>query len=134
MLTLFVIGSGEGNADIEKTIASFSGLSVDHKVISVTGWREINQYKDKDEWFGIFWDNECIDKDLSEFIPTYLSFRNLELLILYKKMGVTEATWRDRFFRSHIHLLNGYRPMCMRRWLNKEVVLDGWVLEHEYPN
>jgi hypothetical protein len=121
MLTLFVIGSGEGNADIEKTIASFSGLSVDHKVISVTGWREINH-------------NECIDKDLSEFIPTYLSFRNLELLILYKKMGVTEATWRDRFFRSHIHLLNGYRPMCMRRWLNKEVVLYGWVLEHEYPN
>ena len=134
MLTIFIIPSHKENADVRKTIASFSGIAVDYKVAIVSNPCEINSYKNKDEWFGIFWDNEYIDKAVRDALPIFFSHTNLELLILYKKEGMVEATWRARLFKRHIYLLNDYRPLCL--WLNKEVVLDGWVLEHgdKLPN
>jgi hypothetical protein len=132
MLTLFIIPSYAKNADVEKTIESFSGIDIDFKVVVASDYMEINRYKGVCDWFGIFWDNERIDDGLKGALPVFLSYPNLELLILYKKEGVAEATWRVRMFRRKIYLLEDYCPLCM--WANKEIVLDGWILEHDNPS
>jgi hypothetical protein len=129
MLTVFIIPSHKENADVEKTIASFSGIDFDFKVVGISNPYEINRYKRKDKWFGIFWDNEYIDEAVREALPVFFSHSTLELLILYKKESMVDATWRARLFKRHIYLLNDYRPLSL--WLNREVVLDGWVKEHE---
>ena len=129
MLTIFVIPSHKDNADVGKSIASFSGIAVDTRMVVASDPCEVNRHKRKSEWFGIFWDNEYIDEPLKEAIPVFFAHSNLEMLILYKKESMVEATWRARFFKRHIYLLGDYCPLCL--WLNKETILDGWVLEHE---
>jgi len=71
MLTVFIIPSHKENADVEKTIASFSGINVDYNVVSVANPCEINRHKKKDKWFGIFWDNEYIQYSLHTLILNY---------------------------------------------------------------
>ena len=130
MLTIFIIPSDKKNADLEKTIASFSGIDTNIRVVGSP--YQINNYEKKGKWFGVFWDNEYIDEGVREALPVFFDHNNLELLILYKKENMIEATWRARLFRSHVYLLDDYRPLCL--WLNKEIILDGWVLEHENPS
>jgi len=129
MLTIFIIPSYAKNANVRKTIASFAGIDGGFRVVPVLYCSEINRYEKKDSWFGVFWDNEYIDADLKSALPVFLSFPNLEVLVLYKKEGVVEATWRKRVFRKNIFLVDDCRPLCL--WENRETILDGWVKEHE---
>ena len=134
MLTVFIIPSHAENADAEKTINSFTGIAGGFEAVPVSGFEEVNSYKDKGEWFGIFWDNESIDENLKEYLPVFLHRQNFEYLILYKKEKKAEATWRARLFRKHIYLVDDFAPTSF--WYNKEIVLDGWVLDHgrRFPN
>ena len=129
MLTIFVVPSFAENANVKKTIASFSGIKGGFRVVPVADFSEINRHNKKDEWFGVFWDNECIDDGLKEALPIFMAFPKLEILILYKKESKVDATWRKRIFRKHVFLVDDYRPLCL--WENKEAILDGWVKEHE---
>lgn len=128
MLTVFIIPSFADNADVRRTIASFSGIEGGFRIIPVSDYAEINRNK-KDDWFGIFWDNEYIDEGIKEAIPIFTAFSKLEVLILYKKESKVDSTWRKRLFRKHIFLIDDYRPLCL--WENKEAILDGWVKEHD---
>jgi hypothetical protein len=130
MLTLFIVSSGKDNANIEKTTESLSG--VQGSIVPISSWWEINDYQNKDDWFGIFWDNEYIDNNLREALPIYFLYQAKEALILYKKVSMVDAIWRYRFFRRSIYLGEDFSPLSF--WLNKEIVLDGWVLEHDYPS
>lgn len=132
MLTLFILPSNKENANTEKTIESFSGISDNFKAVSISNWREVNNYGDKNEWFGIFWDNEYIDNNLKEALPIYFLYNNLEALILYKKESMVDAVWRYRIFRRSVYMGSDFCPTSL--WLSKEIVLDGWVLEHDYSN
>jgi len=129
MLTIFIIPSYAKNANVRKTIASFAGIDGGFRVVPVLSCAEINSYNKKDDWFGVFWDNEYIDAGLKGALPVFFSFSNLEVLILYKKEGEEEATWRKRMFRKNIFLVDDCRPLCL--WENRETVLDGWVKEHD---
>jgi hypothetical protein len=129
MLTIFIIPSYAKNANVRKTIASFAGIDGGFRVVSVLDCSEINRYNKKDDWFGVFWDNEYIEHSLKGALPIFLSYPDLEVLVLYKKEGVVEATWRKRVFRKNIFLVDDCRPLCL--WENKEAILDGWVKEHD---
>jgi len=130
MLTSFVLPSEKPNADVDRTFYSLSHIEVEQQIVSVSCWREINKYK-KDEWFSVFWDNEYIDDGLQKALPVFLSFPNIETLILYKKdkLVTIEATWRYRVFRNYVYLVNDCKPVSV--WLNREAILDGWVREHD---
>ncbi len=132
MLTIFIVPSNEGNANADKTIASFSGIDLEYRIVHINEYRDINNYEDKSEWFGVFWDNECIDTNLKEALPIYFLYNSMEALVLYKKVSMVDAVWRYRIFRSSVYLGPDFSPVTL--WLCKEIVLDGWVLEHEYPN
>jgi hypothetical protein len=130
MLTVFIVPSEKENADQKKTIASFSGMDIGCTLVSIETWREVNLCQSKHEWYGIIWDNEYIDDYLKEAIPIYFRYPKLDALILYKKISMIDATWRYRFFRRSIYLMEDFAPFSF--WMNKEVVLDGWILEHEH--
>ena len=132
MLTLFVVPSMKGNANSKKTAESFLRMETECNVALVSSWRDVNNHKDKDEWVGVVWDNEYIDDHLVKALPIYFSYQKYEALILYKKVSMVDAVWRYRFFRRGIYLNTDFSPSHM--WLNKEVVLDGWILEHDYPS
>lgn len=132
MLTVFIVPSCKDNANVKKTIASFTSIDIKCNTVPITNWREVNDYNCKGDWYGIVWDNECIDNYLKDALPIYFSYRNLEALILYKKISMVDAVWRYRFFRKSVYLKGDFAPQHF--WLSKEVVLDGWILEHDYKS
>jgi len=128
MLTLFILPSGQPNADLGQTIESFKRSGILFKAVSIKDWRGINSYRDKDEWYGIFWDNEGIDSNLETALPEHLKNRPPEALILYKRLGEEKAEYRARFMRRSVWLTEDFAPIS--RWICYETVLDGWVKEH----
>ena len=130
MLTLFVVPSRKDNASLEKTADSFCRIKGGCNVVPVSSWRDVNECNNKDEWFGVVWDNEYIDDHLIDALPIYFLYQRLEALILYKKVSMVEAIWRYRFFKRSVYLKEDFAPHHF--WINKEIVLDGWVLEHEH--
>lgn len=128
MLTLFVIPSGKPNADYNKTVESFKKTGVPMKALSVKTWRDVNDYRYKDVWYAVFWDNEGIDEDLQKALPIHLDNRIPDCLILYKRLGEKDAEYRTRFMRRTVWLTHDYAPL--EQWMKPETVLDGWVKDH----
>ena len=126
MLTLFVMPSGEENADINKTVRSFQSVRP-IELVTITDWTQVNGKADSD-WFGIFWDNEHLAVDLSEALPFYFSNLTYDALICYKYIGEEKASFRMRFFRRHVHLTDDFKPL--RMFMKVETMLDGFIQSH----
>ena len=129
MLTLFIVPSAKDNADVGKTVDSFRKTGVEFKAVTVSCWREINNYRHKGEWFAIFWDNEGLDADLQATLKIHLENTKPEILVLYKRLSELEAEFRTRFMKRKIWLSTDFKPICA--WCISEVILDGWVTEHD---
>jgi len=130
MLTLCIIPSLKPNADVEKTIESFKKTGLSIKAVVVSCWREINDLRNKGDWFAIFWDNECLSIGLQRALPEHLATRRSEeILILYKRLADDKAEYRMRIMRRGIWLIEDFRPLSP--WYRAETILDGWVLEHD---
>ena len=128
MLTLSVIPSGKPNADFNKTVESFEKADVGVKVVLANTWVEVNDYRYKDKWYAVFWDNEGIDVNLQKALIEHLNNRIPDALILYKRLAEKEAEYRTRFMRRTVWLTNDYAPLMP--WVTTETVLDGWVVDH----
>lgn len=128
MLTLFVVPSGKPNADFDKTVESLKRSGVKLEAVLVKCWREINAFRNKGEWYCVFWDNEGIDDGLQKALKYHLSNRVPEVLVLYKKIGDKKAEFRTRFMRGKIWLTENFKPVSP--WIIHETVLDGWVVDH----
>jgi len=128
MLTLFVIPSGKPNADFDKTVESFNKSGVEFEAILANSWRDVNSFKGKTDWYGIFWDNEGLDTNLQKALIVHLSNRVPEVLILYKRLNKDKAEFRTRFMKRGVWLTTDFAPVSP--WIIKETILDGWVIEH----
>ena len=132
MLTLFVIPSGKPNADYNKTVQSFKKCQVKVKAVLAKTWRDVNEYRYKDVWYAVFWDNEGIDVALQQVLHLHLANRNPDCMILYKRVGEKEAEFRMRFMRRTVWLTEDYAPL--EQWVKPETILDGWVIDHGVPD
>jgi len=128
MLTLFVVPSGKPNADFDKTVESFEKTGVEFKAVKIDCWREINNFKEKSDWYCVFWDNEGLDVNLQKALMTHLSNRSPEVLVLYKRIDKDHAEYRTRFMKRSVWLTSNYKPLSP--WIVHETVLDGFVKEH----
>lgn len=128
MLTLFIVPSGKLNADYNKTIESFKQADVNVTPVLVKSWMEVNDYRYKDEWYAVFWDNEGLDVNLQKALCEHLRNRIPDVLVLYKRLGEKEAEYRTRFMRRTVWLTDDYAPLLP--WVQSETVLDGFVIDH----
>jgi len=126
MLTLFVMPSGEPSADIDKTIESFGDMPI--QLVRIDDWTQINRTCDN-YWKGVFWDNERLSVDLAEALPYYFCNLTYDCLLCYKFIDEETASYRMRFFRNHVYLLEDFKPVGM--FMKVEKILDGFVKSHE---
>ena len=127
---LFVLPSGRGNASRDKTIASFSNDCIS-TVSVVSGFKAVNSINKTAQWYGVFLDNEYIDKSVKKSLKTFLMTIGNNALILYKKnYAMQTADWYPRIFRSSIRLYAA--PFKTEQKLECEKILNGWVCEHGF--
>ena len=123
MLTLFVMPSGEPSADIGKLVKSFGNIPIE--LIQINSWQQINQSA-HNYWKGIFWDNERLSEDLRDALPHYFCNLTYDCLLCYKFIDKETASFRMRFFRNHVYLLEDFKPVRMFQKVEK--ILDGFIL------
>lgn len=128
MLTLFVVPSGKPNASYDKTVESFNKTGIEFTAQRISSWREINNFDGKGDWFCVFWDNEGLDVNLQNALAAHLLNKVPDVLVLYKRLGDTNAEYRTRFMRRGVWVSEDYKPVSP--WVIHETLLDGWVTEH----
>ena len=135
---LFIVPSGEVNADPKKTERSFLGLP--KRVCIIKDWVEINYLKADYEWFGIFYDNEAIDWKLRgsiiEFlnsVPIIQKYNPIQCVSVYKKiMGnkVVVFSGTPRLFHRAVFIGSNCEPVCRLDNIVSETIFGGFITEH----
>lgn len=134
MLTLFILKSGNPNADPKKSLASFQGL-VD-QFYYINSLSEVNSTKKNNDWFGVIYDDEVIGDGLTQVamddrksycpLKIHLSQTKADVLVLYKRKG-GQITRSPRFFRKFVKLSENTLLPAGDHHLQFDTVLDGWI-------
>ena len=126
---LFILPSHKKNAGKDKTIASFP-LECISSATSIPDYTKINDFDKTASWFGVFYDNEYIDKDVRKNLKTFLLTIGNNALVFYKKNYIHQtADYMPRIFRSGIRLSGVF---ATEQKLNFEKILNGWICEHGF--
>ena len=126
---LFILPSNNWNAGKYKTINSFPKECI-NSAVAVPNYKEINKYNKAAPWFGVFYDNEYIDKEIKKNLNTFLMTIGNNALVLYKKNYVYQtADFCPRIFRKGIKLSGLFKTDYK---IEFEKILNGWICEHGY--
>ena len=126
---LFILPSYKKNAGIQRTIDSFP-LECLSNVNGILNYKTINDYAKTALWFGVFYDNEYIDKAIRKNLKTFLMTVGNNALVLFKKnYEYQTADFMPRIFRSGIKLSNNF---ATEQKIQYEKILNGWICEHGY--
>ena len=135
---LFIVPSGEINADSDKTEKSFLGLPA--RICRISDWSKINYLKADYEWFGIFYDNEHIDLELRGSIINFLNsvsvlnqFRPVSCALVYKRAlgkDVVAFIGTTRLFHRSMFMGANYKPVCREGFMETEIIYGGFIVEH----
>lgn len=133
MLTLFVVDSTGGprlTDDIE-AIKSFGRIV--ETVKRVNTYSEINETEKTTDWYGIIYDNECIEPRLQAALEPFFKLCDADILKIYKRIrvdGDIKIYNSLRFFRNYVKLQeNSLVPTVDN--LKVETILNGWLLEDD---
>lgn len=132
MLTLFVVDSiGGPRFDDIKAIKSFGKIV--ETVKRVNTYSEINETEKTTDWYGIIYDNECIEPRLQAALETFFKLCDADILKIYKRIqvdGEIKIYNSLRFFRNYVKLQeNSLVPTVDN--LKVETILNGWLLEDD---
>lgn len=128
-MQLFVLPSNARNAGRYKTIGSFPSECLSN-ALSVSDFNAINNTPKTAPWFGVFYDNEYIDRDVKKNLKTFLMTIGNNALVLFKKNYEYQTVdYMPRIFRSNIVLSGLFKTEYK---LEFEKILNGWVCEHGY--
>ena len=129
-LHLFIARSGKPEPDIRKVLDSFG----DHTVIV---WQYVeNDYDLINEtiklapWYGIIYDNECVDEAFARSLPEFMAMADEhEVLGVFRKIDDEKCSRSPRFYKKHVKLqTNSLMPA------NGELILpmlNGWLMEYD---
>lgn len=136
MVTLFILKSGNKDADPKRSLQSFIGLVT--QTYYLNSLPEINAANKQNDWFAVIYDDEVIGKGLMDAalikdgeamsycpLKVHLSQTKADVLVLYKKHGGT-ITKSPRIFRKHIQL-SPDTLMPADKTVKFDTVLDGWI-------
>lgn len=122
MLTLFILPSKNG--DVRRLVDSFTLESLPIKFVPVDEVAQINGYWKKTPWFGVFYEDEYIEEELAEALPTFFTLGDYDFLVVFKKLE-DRAQFFPRFYKNDIYLKDDLTPLQQNR--KHEKILNGWV-------
>lgn len=127
MITLFIVQSCADPKDPSVTEKSFDGIADD--VHCVSALSEVNGMERRNDWYGVFYDDEHIDEPLLEGLKVFIRESDADMLVLLKKNG--EHYFKSpRLFRRHITLRDG-SLLPESGSVPFQTVLNGWVLPND---
>lgn len=130
-LTVFIKRSNHPMADKDKT-----KKSLEHMYFSVKQFVFIDKFENIDyegiqtDWYLILYDNEALDKELLEAMPTLLNETRIKAFSFYKIQENKKYSICPRLFRKEIRI----SPNCLYPVNEREPimnVLNGFVVEHD---
>jgi len=126
MLTLFILKSGQGNADPDRAKRSF-GIVVT-ATVQLNALEDVNNEDVATTWYGIVYDNEVADKPLQASLKTFLMYSDADVLSLYKaSTNDGNPTKAPRLFKKSVRV----RPDCLMPEndyaLKLDTILNGWL-------
>lgn len=140
MLTLFLVKTDNPIANWERTVRSFITVpSILREVCYVPSIDDINDKTERIEtdWYGVFFDYEHCQKDLTESLVTHLSKLDLDVYMAYHQIikdNDQRISISPRFFRRYVTL----QPNCLlpaySRVLACTPILDGFVRNHDFDS
>jgi len=126
MLTLFILKSGQPEADSKRASESF-GFVVS-KVIEVNSLEDvINAEEVKTPWYGICYDNEYADEGLKVSLKLFLTHSDADVLVLYKKHP-ENASKSSRLFRKNVRVRSDCLKPEYAYALKIDAILNGWII------
>jgi len=130
-LTVFILPSGGTKKSLKKLMDSFSGISCIFFILSNA--ESLLEQEINTEWYCFLYDNEWLEKDLTDFIPTLLKANQWDYYLIHKKVkidGKNRFFIVPRIFREKVKLkANDFTPLDT--YLPYERVLEGWILEED---
>ena len=130
----FVIQSGSKYANNQKLVESLVGTGLLSQVTFVQAGVQPHELKTQRPWFAIFFDDEVIDDDLRDALPTFINLNMFDALCLWKKSGIGpdfKFSKTPRVFRRGVELEpNSLVPKNVAS-LKFTNVLDGWIRDQE---
>lgn len=126
MLTLYVLPSKGNATNIIKTAKSVGNVL--KQAVSVKCISDIDPDVDT-QWYAVLYDNEIVDDQLSESLSSFLSFKDIDVLKIYKLIGHGPYAFSiaPRIFRSGIRLReNSLIPENSDNF-KFETILNGWL-------
>ena len=141
MLTLYIVKSGDPNAQNQGLIESFGEDISIPSAIQAVRFNQIHSLKAITTWYGVFYDNEIIDIQLRESLRIFLTNEILiDVYTVMKKHIDKESsfgyrfTQAPRFFRSEIQISpDGLRPM-KKEGIRYERILNGFIVPQNDSN
>ena len=134
---VFIVPSGEVNADLERTEQSFLGLP--NRVCEISDWVRMNCLKADYKWFAVFYDNESIDLELKGSIISFLAsvsileqFRYVSCVIMHKRIAGGHLKEVTRLFHRSLFIGSNYCPICKQGFIGTEVIYGGFIVEHGF--
>ena len=131
-LEIFILQSGSKFANEERLRDSLPSVGLPVRVTSVHAGTSTHQLETNCSWFAIFFDDEMIDPELAQALPTFIKVNIFDALCLWKKSGLNDDfkfSKTPRVFRNGVRLeMNSFVPknVASLRFTN---VLDGWILD-----
>jgi len=143
-VTLYVLPSGLKNADLKRTVDSFTYYNedIDKEITLIKDWKKASSIRDvmsrrngnEDDWYMIVYDNEHITTGLAYALHTHMNSDSDVLVIMRNAGGISQS---PRAFRNFIKLpaesllpdKAAVRPVVGDP-IKYNRVLDGWIREH----
>ena len=133
MLTMFILPSGAGNRDLNRTVQSIVSMDVETFIVRMKD-SGIAYHVIETPFYGFIYDNEYFSESVIKALPNFLRAGYFDCLLFYKQVDKIETMFKaTRIFKEHVRLDsgNGFLPKGRPDDYTWETLLDGYIKEDE---
>jgi hypothetical protein len=131
VLTVFILPTSGPKKSIKRLMDSFGTVSCIFVILASV--EAMLEHEINTEWYCFLHDNEWLELELSEALPTFLEANIWDYYLVHKKVnidGQIKFFIAPRIFRNNVRLkLSDLTPTDV--YLSNERILNGWILEED---
>lgn len=127
MLTLFILKSGQPEADSKKLKESLGFVVTE--TIKVEALEDVDPAGIKNTWYGVFYDNEQADEGLEASLKVFLTHSDADVLVLFKRFKDKDSMSKSsRLFRKNVRVRSDCLMPEYEYALKTDAILNGWII------